>query len=67
MAINAAVISHSDPGAVPGASTTCPFMGPGKFRATEETGICWGRNRIDEGVKGLAFARHGSAVIGPIQ
>ena len=30
-----------------------------------KAGICWGRNRIDEGVKGLAFARHGSAVIGP--
>ena len=25
----------------------------------------WGRTRIDEGVKGFAFARHGSAVIGP--
>ncbi len=34
-------------------------------RTGPEAGICWGRNRIDEGVKGLAFARHGSAVIGP--
>ena len=57
MAINAVVISHSDPGAVPGASTTCRCL-------IFSGGICWGRTRIDEGVKDLAFSRHDTAVIG---
>ena len=47
MAINALVITGSDPGAVPGGSTN--------------TSVSWhsvrGRNRIDERVKGYAFAR----------
>jgi len=44
----AAVINHSDPGAVPGAST----------RARDHhriNGLRRGRNRIDEGVKGSLF------------
>lgn len=64
MAINATVISHSDPGAVPGASTNsfrALWPAPeGKPRMRPE----WGRTRIDEGVKGLAFARHDTTVIG---
>ena len=44
----AAVINHSDPGAVPGAST--------KARHANGSGGLWrGRNRIDEGVKGSLF------------
>jgi len=39
----AVVINLSDPGAVPGAST----------RAQLRTGLRRGRNRIDEGVKGV--------------
>jgi len=39
----AIVINPSDPGAVPGASTT----------DRGDHGLCWGRNRIDEGVKGV--------------
>ena len=65
MAINATVISHSDPGAVPGASTNfypalCGRLPKGSPRMRPE----WGRTRIDEGVKGLAFARHDTTVIG---
>ena len=43
----AVVINHSDPGAVPGASTQarCPSLG----------GLRRGRNSIDEGVKGSLF------------
>ena len=41
------VINPSDPGAVPGASTIncCNHDGSGR--------LLWGRNRIDEGVKGV--------------
>jgi hypothetical protein len=39
------VINHSDPGAVPGASTQAPPQG----------GFRRGRTRIDEGVKGEFF------------
>ncbi|MEA2894306.1 MAG: hypothetical protein QOI05_5099, partial [Bradyrhizobium sp.] len=44
----AVVINHSDPGAVPGASTQarCSFV---------ESGLRRGRNSIDEGVKGSLF------------
>lgn len=47
----AVVINHSDPGAVPGASTkarqgTIP---------TDKGGLRRGRNSIDEGVKGSLF------------
>ena len=42
-------INHSDPGAVPGASTKTR-----DFRALEN-GFRRGRNRIDEGVKGAFF------------
>ena len=42
----AAAINHSDPGAVPGASTRARL---GRF------GFWRGRNRIDEGVKGSLF------------
>ena len=49
MMINAHGITGSDPGAVPGGSTI----------------FLWGRNRIDERVKVLAFIRWGTAVIGP--
>jgi hypothetical protein len=46
----AAAINHSDPGAVPGASTkTHPEI------ATAIGGFRRGRNRIDEGVKGVFF------------
>ncbi len=64
MVINAVVISHSDPGAVPGASTTLlsPCDSPSGSRP--QGGESRGRTRIDEGVKDLAFARHDSAVIG---
>ena len=55
MAINAHVISGSDPGAVPGGSTR-NLLRWGRMR---------GRNRIDERVKVFAFARCGTAVIGP--
>ena len=41
----AIVINPSDPGAVPGASTT-------DRGGVMARGLCWGRNRIDEGVKG---------------
>src|SRR3954462_2155717 len=42
-------INHSDPGAVPGASTKAhQWAGP-------ESGLWRGRNRIDEGVKGVLF------------
>ena len=41
----AVVINLSDPGAVPGASTQSP--------AAEALGSRRGRNRIDEGVKGV--------------
>ena len=65
MVINAVVISRSDPGAVPGASTNfcwglaTPLRGAGR-KAQQ----LWGRNRIDEGLKDLAFARHDTTVIG---
>ena len=44
----AVVINHSDPGAVPGASTQarCAFV---------KSGFRRGRNSIDEGVKGSLF------------
>jgi ATP-dependent Clp protease adaptor protein ClpS len=45
MDINALVISGSDPGAVPGGSTKSFIWGS------------WGRNRIDERLKGLALSR----------
>jgi hypothetical protein len=66
MVINAVVISHSDPGAVPGASTTflCRAWRPALRRRVAKRTEIWGRTRIDEGVKDLAFARHDSAVIG---
>jgi hypothetical protein len=41
-------INHSDPGAVPGASTKAR-----EYRA--KNGLRRGRNRIDEGVKGAFF------------
>ena len=53
MAINAPVISGSDPGAVPGGSTNIPSFG----------GL-WGRNRIDGRLKGLALSRLEATVIG---
>ncbi len=62
MAINAVVISHSDPGAVPGASTICRAAGSPTGSRTAQ--LIWGRTRIDEGVKGFAFARHDTTVIG---
>ena len=46
MAINALVISGSDPGAVPGGSTKHPSFGD-----------TWGRNRIDERLKVFALSR----------
>ena len=47
----AVVINHSDPGAVPGASTQArQGMIP-----TDRGGLRRGRNRIDEGVKGVFF------------
>ncbi len=54
MGINALVIRGSDPGAVPGGSTKNSIVG----------GL-WGRNRIDERLKGLALSRRGTTVIGP--
>ena len=48
----------TDPGAVPGASTS--FSG-----ATRRADL-WGRYRLDVRGKGVVFARHGSAVIGPL-
>ena len=56
MVINAVVINRSDPGAVPGASTKTDF--------SIYDADLWGRNRIDEGVKSLAFTRHDTTVIG---
>jgi hypothetical protein len=41
-------INHSDPGAVPGASTQAHFN-------DDYDGLRRGRNRIDEGVKGEFF------------
>ena len=57
MAIKAHAINGPDPGAVPGGSTR-----------TGRNSFClqvWGRNRIDGRVKVSAFARWGTAVIGP--
>ena len=51
--INALVISGSDPGAVPGGSTKPSLI----------WGL-WGRNRIDERLKGLALFRLSATVIG---
>ena len=42
----AVVINLSDPGAVPGASTQTQAP-------VAQRGLGWGRNRIDEGVKGV--------------
>ena len=42
----AVAINHSDPGAVPGASTRAH---------PQKSGFRRGRNRIDEGVKGVFF------------
>ena len=53
MNINALVISGSDPGAVPGDSTITSFIWGS-----------WGRNRIDERLKGLALFRLSATVIG---
>ena len=66
MAINAVVISGSDPGAVPGASTILSYRAsrPAPRRGVAKRKELWGRNRIDEGVKDLAFARHDTTVIG---
>jgi len=57
MAINGHVISGSDPGAVPGASTKS---------SSKPVGFCGGEIRIDERVKVTPFARHGATVIGAI-
>ena len=43
----AVVINLSDPGAVPGASTQT------QAEPVAQRGLGWGRNRIDEGVKGV--------------
>ena len=43
----AVAINHSDPGAAPGASTQVPSTADQELRR--------GRNRIDEGVKGVFF------------
>jgi hypothetical protein len=65
MAINAIVISRSDPGAVPGASTIIlPRLAAGSPQGSRKAQQIWGRTRIDEGVKDLAFARHDTTVIG---
>ena len=45
----AVAINHSDPGAVPGASTQ------GLASHLDGQGLRRGRNRIDEGVKGVFF------------
>ncbi len=42
-------INHSDPGAAPGASTKT------RSNARQILGLRRGRNRIDEGVKGVFF------------
>jgi|GEM_PF-4385793 len=47
----AVVINHSDPGAVPGASTQARWG----TNPTDEGGLRRGRNSIDEGVKGSLF------------
>jgi hypothetical protein len=47
----AVVINHSDPGAAPGASTKARS----DFKAFRAFGFWRGRNRIDEGVKGVFF------------
>ena len=66
MAINAVVISRSDPGAVPGASTISllPRPAAGSPEESRRAQQEWGRNRIDEGLKDFAFARHDTTVIG---
>ena len=48
-------INHSDPGAVPGAST---------INHPLQDGLLWGRNRIDEGVKTVFSFGIVSTVIG---
>ena len=48
----------------PGGSTRRLHQNPA--RSEGFAGFRRGRNRIDEGVKSAAFARHGSAVIGPL-
>ena len=53
MNINALVISGSDPGAVPGDSTNTLIIWQ-----------LWGRNRIDERLKGFALFRRYTTVIG---
>ncbi len=62
MAINGFVISGPDPGAVPGASTTCPS---GLLRLGSG-GHLWGRNRIDGRVKAVLSLGMVSTVIGLI-
>ncbi len=62
MAINGRRNNHSDPGAVPGASTK---PSASILLVLDIAGFRRGRNRIDEGVKGVAFARHGTTDIGP--
>ena len=57
MAINAHAINGSDPGAVPGGST--------KLDALSLEWQSGAEIRIDGRVKVLAFARWGTAVIGP--
>jgi hypothetical protein len=59
----AVVINHSDPGAVPGASTKArqgmiPRSGyqfSDKITPNRDSGLRRGRNSIDEGVKGSLF------------
>jgi uncharacterized protein len=59
-----------DPGAVPGASTI--DRSEAELRPGDPSGVTlrsvikWGRNRLDTRGKDDPFARHGSAVIGPI-
>jgi hypothetical protein len=51
----AVVINHSDPGAVPGASTQARRGMIAKIMPGDKSGLRRGRNRIDEGVKGSLF------------
>ena len=59
----AVAINHSDPGAVPGASTqaqtpatvSAAGLGSWSWKLVLAAGLGRGRNRIDEGVKGVFF------------
>ncbi len=65
------VISHSDPGAVPGGSTRFQSrvvheMLCTRLASRRDANWTWrGRNRIDEGVKAVLSLGMVSAVIGP--